>query len=64
MSPANPESRAHDKAGVRLPPRLYVNQLVSSKATWAEMNLRVTMQADMFTPGEKMHAAMQESPLG
>ncbi|KAG2455135.1 hypothetical protein HYH02_000954 [Chlamydomonas schloesseri] len=51
MSPANTGAFTHDKAAVRLPPRLYVNQLVSSKATWAEMKLRVTMEADMFAPG-------------
>ncbi|KXZ56391.1 hypothetical protein GPECTOR_1g347 [Gonium pectorale] len=40
-----------DSSSPKLPPRLYINQMVSSRATWAEMGLRITMEADMLAPG-------------
>ncbi|GFR41395.1 hypothetical protein Agub_g2074 [Astrephomene gubernaculifera] len=47
----------------KLPPRLYVNQLVSSRATWREMQLRVTMEADMFAAGPAATAEIRFEPL-
>lgn len=39
------------KGAVKLPPRLYLNQFVSSRLVWREMGLAVTMEADGFAPG-------------
>ncbi|GIL43375.1 hypothetical protein Vafri_1144 [Volvox africanus] len=47
----------------KLPPRLYINQLVSSKATWKELGLQITTEADMFAPGPAATAQIRLDPL-
>ncbi|KAG2499174.1 hypothetical protein HYH03_002755 [Edaphochlamys debaryana] len=57
-----PEAAVGD-AGVKLPPRLYINQLVSSTLTWTEMGVRVKLEADMFAPGPATTAEIKIEPL-
>ncbi len=50
----NPEQSAAAVGATTLPPRLYVNQLVSSQLSWRELGLQLTMQADPFAPGTSL----------
>ncbi|KAG2499166.1 hypothetical protein HYH03_002747 [Edaphochlamys debaryana] len=46
-------------SGVALSPRLYINQLVSSKLTWKELGVKLTMEADMHAPGPAATAVLR-----
>ncbi|KAG2492010.1 hypothetical protein HYH03_009740 [Edaphochlamys debaryana] len=50
-------STAAGSSGVALPPRLYVNQFVSSRAAFHEGGLSLTMDADMYSKGPAGPAA-------
>ncbi|EFJ44751.1 hypothetical protein VOLCADRAFT_106211 [Volvox carteri f. nagariensis] len=52
-----------DPSAPKLPPRLYINQLVPSKVTWHELGLRITTEADMFAPGPAATAQIRFDPL-
>ncbi|PNW84899.1 hypothetical protein CHLRE_03g163150v5 [Chlamydomonas reinhardtii] len=51
------------KGAVKLPPRLYLNQFVSSRLVWREMGLAVTMEADGFAPGPAITAKLRVAQL-
>ncbi|KAG2440382.1 hypothetical protein HXX76_004487 [Chlamydomonas incerta] len=48
---------------VKLPPRLYVNQFVSSRLVWRELGVAVTMEADGFAPGPAITANIRVAQL-
>ncbi|KAG2492013.1 hypothetical protein HYH03_009742 [Edaphochlamys debaryana] len=56
-------SAAAGSSGVALPPRLYVNQFVSSRAAFQEAGLVVTMDADMYAPGPAAVAELRFEAL-
>ncbi|KAG2455134.1 hypothetical protein HYH02_000953 [Chlamydomonas schloesseri] len=59
------EASSSSAAGsaVKLPPRLYVNQFVSSRLVWRELGLAVTMEADGFAPGPAITAKIRVAQL-